>query len=159
HQQGMLLAFQAFLAINRGDPARAVQLAQSALALLGNTESFFRTTALSHLGQALRLMGDRQTAIQTLRQAVQLGQHLGHHLITLEALGYLAPLLYMQGQLREALALCQQAADQYRDPRGEALPMAGLVHVPLGMLYYEADELDRAHYHLEAGIALCQQLG
>jgi LuxR family transcriptional regulator, maltose regulon positive regulatory protein len=158
-QQGMLLAFHAFLAINRGEPARAVQLAQAALALLGDSESFFRTTALSHLGQALRLTGDRQTAIQTLRQAVQLGQHLGHHLITLEALGYLAPLLYMQGQLREALALCQQAADQYRDTRGKALPMAGLVHVPLGILYYEADDLDRAQYHLEAGIALCQQLG
>jgi ATP/maltotriose-dependent transcriptional regulator MalT len=158
-QQGMLLAFHAFLAINRGEPARAVQLAQAALTLLGDTESFFRTTALSHLGQALRLTGDRQLAIQTLRQAVQLSQHLGHHLITLEALGYLAPLLYMQGQLREALALCQQAADQYRDTRGNPLPMAGLVHVPLGILYYETDDLDRAHYHLKAGIALCQQLG
>jgi LuxR family maltose regulon positive regulatory protein len=158
-QQGMLLAFHAFLAINRGEPARAVQLAQEALTLLGDSESFFRTTALSHLGQALRLTGDRQLAIQTLHQAVQLSQHLGHHLITLEALGYLAPLLYMQGQMREALTLCQQAADQYRDTRGEALPMAGLVHVPLGILYYETDDLDRAQYHLEAGIALCQQLG
>jgi LuxR family maltose regulon positive regulatory protein len=158
-QQGMLLAFRAFLAINRGEPARAVQLAQAALSLLGDTESFFRTTALSHLGQALRLTGDRQLAIQTLRQAVQLSQHLGHHLITLEALGYLAPLLYMQGQLREALALCQQAADQYRDTRGNPLPMAGLVHVPLGILAYETDDLDRSHYHLETGIALCQQLG
>jgi LuxR family maltose regulon positive regulatory protein len=158
-QQGMLLAFQAFLAINRGEPARAVRLAQAALTLLGNSESFFRTTALSHLGQALRLTGDRQLAIQTLRQAVQLGQHLGHHLIILEAIGYLAPLLYMQGQLREALTLCQQAADQYRDARGKALPMAGLVHVPLGILYYEIDDLDRAQHHLEAGIALCQQLG
>jgi LuxR family maltose regulon positive regulatory protein len=129
------------------------------LTLLGDSESFFRTTALSHLGQALRLTGDRQLAIKTLRQAVELGRHLGHHLITLEALGYLAPLLYMQGQLREALTLCQQAADQYRDTHGNPLPMAGLVHVPLGILYYEIDDLDRAQYHLEAGIALCQQLG
>jgi LuxR family maltose regulon positive regulatory protein len=158
-QQGMLLAFQAFLAINQGEPARAVQLAQAALTLLNDTESFFRATALSHLGQALRLTGDRQLAIQTLRQAVQLSQDLGHHLITLEALGYLAPLLYMQGHLREALELCQHAADRYRDTRGKALPMAGLVHVPLGILYYETDDLDRAQYHLETGIALCQQLG
>jgi LuxR family transcriptional regulator, maltose regulon positive regulatory protein len=158
-QRGMLLAFQAFLAINRGEPGRAMQLAQAALSLLGDSESFFRTTALSHLGQALRLTGDLQLAIQTLRQAVQLGQQLGHHLIILEALGYLAPLLYMQGQLREALALCQQAADEYRDARGNPLPMAGLVHVPLGILYYETDDLDRAQYHLETGISLCQQLG
>ena len=61
--------------------------------------------------------------------------------------------------MREALTLCQQAADQYRDTRGNPLPMAGLVHVPLGILYYETDDLDRAQYHLETGIALCQQLG
>jgi len=83
--------------------------------LLGDTESFFRTTALSHLGQALRLTGDRQLAIQTLRQAVQLGHHLGHHLITLEALGYLAPLLYMQGQLREALAISSRLSTSLSD--------------------------------------------
>ena len=47
-------------------------------------------------------------------------------------------LLYQQGQLREAILLCEQAAGQYTDERGNPLPMAGLVLIPLGALYFEA---------------------
>lgn len=158
-QRGMLLGFRAYLAINRAEPAKAVRFAEEALALLGDTESFYHTTALSHLGQAQRLVGERQTAIKTLRRAIALGQRLGNHLMTLEALGYLTQLLYQQGQLREAILLCEQAARQYLDGRNLPLPMAGLVYVPLGMLYYETNDLERSHHHLTTGIALCQQMG
>ena len=158
-ERGMLLGFRAHLAIQRGDPAQGLELGRAALALLGNTKSFFRTTALSHLGQAQRLVGDRQAAIETLRQAVTVGHLLGHHLITLEALGVLTLLLYEQGQLREAIVLCQQAAGQYVDERGKPLPMTGLVLIPLGTLYFESNQLDRAESQLREGIALSQQLG
>jgi LuxR family maltose regulon positive regulatory protein len=158
-QRGMLLGFRAYLAINRGEPAQAVALGQQALTLLGDTKSFFRTTALSHLGQAQRLTGDRAAAILTLRQAVTVGQLLGHHLITLEALGYLTLLLYQQGQLREAILLCEQAAGQYTDEHGRVLPIAGLVQIPLGALYFETDDHARAEQHLRAGIAHCEQMG
>lgn len=157
--RGMLLGFRAYLAINRDEPAQAVKFAEEALTLLGDTESFYRTTALSHLGQAQRLTGDRQTATQTFRQTIALGQRLGHHLPALEALGYLALLLFQQGKLREAIASCEQAARQYLDTRGHPLPVAGLVYVPLGMLYYEINDLQRAYYHLTTGISLCQQMG
>jgi LuxR family maltose regulon positive regulatory protein len=158
-QRGMLRSFQAYLAISRGEPAEAVRLAEEALMLLSDTESFYRTTALSHLGQAQRLVGDRQTAIETLRQAIALGQRLGNHLITLEALGYLTQLLYQQGQLREAIVSCEQAAGQYQDTAGQPLPMAGLIYVPLGMLYYERNDLAQADHYVSTGIALCQRMG
>jgi LuxR family maltose regulon positive regulatory protein len=156
--QGMLLAFRALLAIDRGELAQAITLGQQALYFLGNTDSFFRAATLSMLGQAQRLAGDRQTAVYTLRQAVSLGQRAGNQVIALEALGYLATLLYTQGQLREALALCLQAAEQYC-VQGQPLPMTGMVHVPLGLMYYAADDLDRALYHLSTGITLAQQGG
>src|SRR5258708_18443413 len=130
-QRGMLLGFRAYLAINRDHPAEAVRLGQEALALLGDTQSFFRTTALSHLGQAQRLTGDRQAAIQTLRQAVALGQKLKHPLITMEAVGYLTLLLYQQGALREAILLCEQAVSQYTDANNQPLPVAGPGSLPL----------------------------
>jgi len=158
-QRGMLLGFRAYLAINRGQAAEAVKYGQEALALLGSTRSFFRTTALSHLGQAQRLVGDRQAAIQTLRQAVSLGQQLNHDLITMEALGYLTLLLYQQGELREALLLCEQAVNQHADALGRPLPVVGLVCIPLGALYFEIDDLERAEHFLTTGIALCQQMG
>jgi ATP/maltotriose-dependent transcriptional regulator MalT len=158
-QKGMLLGFRAYLAINRDQLPEAMKLAQEALALLGNTQSFFRTTALSHLGQAQRLLGERRAAIQTLRQAVTLGQQLHHDLITMEALGYLALVLYQQGELREALLLCQQAVSQYTDAQGHPAPMLGLVYIPLGVLYFETDDLEHALHCLTTGIELCQQMG
>ncbi|MCB1823266.1 MAG: tetratricopeptide repeat protein, partial [Candidatus Competibacteraceae bacterium] len=120
---------------------------------------FFHTCALSLLGHAQRLSGDRKTAIETLSQAVQLGQKLGNHLITLDALGNLAPLMYAQGRLREAMLLCCENVERYVDVRGKPLAVAGLVYVPLGVLLYEINDLESARRNLSTGIALCQQLG
>ena len=157
-QRGIFLGFRAYLELNRGDPARAAELGREALALLGSTKSFFRTTALSHLGQAQRLTGDRQAAIQTLRQAVTLGQQLRNPMIALDALGYLTLLLFQQGQLREAILLCQQALEPYADER-HTPPVAGLAFIPLGTLHFETNELEQAERGLRRGIALCQQMG
>jgi LuxR family transcriptional regulator, maltose regulon positive regulatory protein len=157
--RGTLLTFRAFLAINRCDPKQAVSLAQEALDQLGDTQSFFRTCALSLLGHAQRFSGDRKAAIETLQRTVELGQKLGNHLIVLDALGSLALLLYTQGQLREAMLLCQQAVGRHVDARGKPLPATGLVYVPLGVLYYEINDLESARNCLTTGIALCQQLG
>jgi LuxR family transcriptional regulator, maltose regulon positive regulatory protein len=157
--RGMFLAFRAYLELSRGDPHHAVELGRETLALLGGTKSFFRTTALYHLGQAQRLTGDRQAAIQTLREAVTLGQQLGHPVITLEALGYVTLLLFQQGQLREAIALCHDALGRYTDERGQPLPMAGLVLIPLGTLYLETNDLEQAERCLTTGLELCEQMG
>ncbi len=157
--RGMLLAFRAFLAINRGDPRRAMPLAQEALQQLGDSETFFRACALSLLGHAQRFCGETAAAAQTLQQAVNLGRKLGNHLITLDALGTLAPLMLEQGRLREAMALCNRAVEQYVDARGKPLPVAGLVYLRLGILHYETNDLGSAQHCLKTGIDLCRQLG
>jgi LuxR family transcriptional regulator, maltose regulon positive regulatory protein len=157
--QAMLRTFQAYLALTRGQPAKAAELASTALELLGDSKSFFRTSAMSALGQARRLTGDRRAAIDVLRQAVRLGERSGNPLSTLEAIGYLAPLLSVQGRLREAMVLCEDALREYGDTNGRPLPMIGLAEVPLGTLLYERDNLDAAKELLERGIDRCEQLG
>ncbi|AEK45105.1 LuxR family transcriptional regulator [Amycolatopsis mediterranei S699] len=152
--RAMLRTFQAYLALTHGRPADAAGLATAALDLLGDSTSFFRAAALGVLGQARRLTGDRRGAIEVLRQAVRLGERSGNPLSALEATGYLAPLLYVQGRLREAILLCRDALRAH----GGA-PMAGLAEVPLGTLLYERDELVEARTHLVDGIARCEQLG
>lgn len=151
--RAMLNTFQAYLALTRGHPARAAELATEALQQLGESTSFFRAAAMGVLGQARRLTGDRRGAIDVLRAAVRLGERSGNPLSTLEATGYLAPLLYVQGRLREAVVICEDAL------RGHTGPMAGLAEVPLGTLLYERDELPDAKRHLTDGIARCEQLG
>lgn len=157
--RAMLRTFQAYLALTRGHLAVATELSTAALDLLDGSTSFFRAAAMGVLGQARRLTGDRRGAIEVLREAVRLGERSHNPLSTLEATGYLAPLLYAQGRLREAVLLCEQALRGQIDATGRPLPMAGLAEVPLGTLRYELDELDAAHGCLVDGIARCEQLG
>jgi LuxR family maltose regulon positive regulatory protein len=155
----MLLVFKAFLAIHWGDPADVKLFARQALDELGDSASFFRAYALSFLGQAQIHSGERREAVKTLRQAVELGEKLQNHFVMLDALGHLASVMTAQGQLREAKLLCLNAVEKFVDARGEPLPVAGLVYVPLGVLYYEMNDLESARHYLTNGVALCRQLG
>src|SRR5262249_19334156 len=149
--RGELCVFLADLAINQGNASDCLKLAQEALSLLNDTGSFSRTLALSLAGQAQRLLRDFKAAIHTLRQAFEWGLRSGNHLVGLNALSHLAPLLYFQGQRLEAMILCQQTAEAYLDVRGHPLPLSGLLHIPLGILHYEANELEQSRRHLEIG--------
>ena len=158
-QRGMWYAFHSYLALNWGDPRDAIEPAKRALDALGTSGSFFRVFAKSLLGQAQALCGDRNAAIDTLNEAYALGRKLGNHLMSLDALGHLTPLMIARGELREAIVRCKEAASKYVDSAGEPLPLAGFVHISLGILFYETNDLDTARKYLETGIALCQQLG
>ena len=158
-QQGMSLAFRAYLALNWSDPKEAIPLARQALDQLGNGTSFFQPYALCLMGQAQGLANDRRTAAETLREAVRRAQQQGNRLMALDALGHLAGTLNAQGQLREAILLCTEAADQYVDAADSPLPIVGLVYVPLGMLHYDLGDLETARRFLTLGIDLCEQLG
>lgn len=159
-QHGKLLCLRSFLALSRGDSAGAEKFAREAIDLLGDPEETFHCImALTYMGQAQSLSGDRESAIQTLRQTAVLGQRSGNHLIAMEALASLTTLLYQQGCLREALLMCEQAANRYLDANGDPLPVAGLVCVSLGVLYYEINDLDRAYNYLTTGLDLCSHMG
>jgi LuxR family maltose regulon positive regulatory protein len=158
-QQGTSLAFRAYLALNWSDPKDAISLARQALDQLGNGTSFFHPYALCLMGQAQGLANDRRTAAETLREAVRCAQKQGNRLMALDALGHLAGTLKAQGQLREAILLCTEAADQYVDAADNPLPIVGLVYVPLGMLHYDLGDLETARRFLSLGINLCEQLG
>jgi LuxR family maltose regulon positive regulatory protein len=155
---GMVLAFRAFVALNWSHPKEAVPLARQALHELGDHASFFHGYALCLLGQAQYLSDDRRAAVATLHRTVDAARALGNHLMTLDAVGHLAVMLRAQGQLREAIAMCQDAAERYRNG-GDPPPIVGLVYAPLGMLYYELDDLAAARRLLTTGIELCRQLG
>jgi LuxR family maltose regulon positive regulatory protein len=45
------------------------------------------------------------------------------------------------------------------DAEGNSLPLAGYIHIPLGILYYEENNLNLARQHLLKGMEYGQQLG
>jgi LuxR family maltose regulon positive regulatory protein len=57
------------------------------------------------------------------------------------------------------VAVCEAALARYTDSLGRVSPLAALLSTRLGMLYYEANELEAASQHLDRGLALGEQLG
>ena len=156
---GIVFALQAFLAITSDHPARAIDLSRHALDQLGNSRSFFRVWALFYQGLGLLRTGHPKPAVELLRQALDLGWAFGHRLTALDALGHLAPLMSVQGQLREAELLCRDSMSRCSAADEAHAPISGLILVPMGMLAYERNELGDAAAHLDVGVALCRQLG
>ena len=158
--QALVVCLQIYVAQIRSDIPQVVELAHQALSLLEKGDPHgLRGAALANLGSAQVVMGDIPAATRTYRELARLGQEAGHPISAVSALGSLAWLLRLQGNPREALALCQQALDLCVDARGETLPLAGQALVGLGMIYYDLNELTRAREHLVKGLELGKQLG
>lgn len=157
-RSGPLLAFRAFLAINRNRLAEAEREARAALAALDGTASFFGALAMLLLGSAQRISGDRPAAMTSLRSAIRLAEAQGNLPARLEAASDLVPLLHDTGRLRDALSLCEETiAGIGEDPRG--ISAAGLLHIRFGQMLYEQDALERAETEIVRGLDLCGGLG
>lgn len=160
--QALVLCLQTYLAQIRSDIPQVIELAQRVLALLEEGDPHgLRGAALSNLASAQTIMGDIPAATRTLRELARVGQEGGHLISAVTALGNLAGLEHMQGQAREAIALCHQALDlcaQSTNARGAPSPLAGYAHIELGLITYDLNELARSREHLVQGIALSTQL-
>jgi LuxR family maltose regulon positive regulatory protein len=150
--RGRLAGLRTRLALARGDTANAIALVKETLDLIDDDDLALHSAILTDLGEAQRRAGDDAAAIHSLRQAYVLRQRMGDHPATMGALASLVSLLHDQGQRREAIALCHQALDQCVDAQGEPTPVAGIVHISLGRLYYEGNDLVLAGQHLRRGL-------
>jgi LuxR family maltose regulon positive regulatory protein len=149
-----------YLAQVRNDIPQAVELAHRALALLEKGDPYgLRGAALSNLASAQVVMGDMPAAVRAYRELARASQEAGHPISAVSALANLAWLVHQQGDPREAIELYRQALSLCVDARGKPLPLAGQPHIGLGMVYYDLNELARAHEHLVQGLELVRQLG
>ena len=158
-RRGMLATIHTYISLSWADPRDAVAYAKQALEWLGDSASFFRVYALSLLGQAQMLVGERIAAADTLARGVQLGQQLDNHFMTIDAMGPLAGIMAGQGKLREARAMCLNGISRYVDTEGSPVPVAAHLYIRLGILDYEQNDLESARYRLLTGIELSRQLG
>jgi LuxR family maltose regulon positive regulatory protein len=158
--RAVLICLRIYVAQAKSDLAQVIELSRQALQLLEEGDPYFlRGAVLANLAQAQTAMGDIPAATHTLGEMVRLSRQVGHHLSAVSAMGSLASFLNLQGRRREAMARCQQAFDEAVDNRGRPLPPAGQVHIVLGTIYYDADELARARQHLVQGLRLGEQVG
>jgi LuxR family maltose regulon positive regulatory protein len=155
-----LTALHASLAILQQDISNAIELSQETLKMLDDQDNpFIRSLVLNNLAQAHMMTGNLPAATAIFRQIVHLSDQSSHSPTTISALANLAALLHQGGKRREAILLCQQAIDQCVDTRGRPLPLAGYAHIPMGILCYEANDLEPARHHLLKGMEYGEQLG
>jgi LuxR family maltose regulon positive regulatory protein len=159
--QAQVASLQAVLALLGGarhkDRTAAIEETSEVLELIGDANPFFRGMLLSVLGESQRAHGDLETASRTLHKAVFLNQQAGNDTMAIVAIGNLAILSYERGRRREAMTLCQETIDRYVDIRGCPTPPAGIAHVILAMMHYEANELALAHRHVLQGLKANEQ--
>jgi LuxR family maltose regulon positive regulatory protein len=157
---GRLMALRVFLAfVGRQDYAHTVQLATRALEFLDPDQPHWRSIVLWCLAETLESLGDIVGAITTLRQAHQLGLIVGSKISLTMVEMSLALALNYHGQRREAVAFCEEAVARHTDAAGRVSPMASPVLSRLGMLHYEANDLEDSRQYHERSVALGRQLG
>lgn len=157
---GRLLTLRCFLAVmSSQDYGRAVELATQALQRLEPDQPHWRTIALWSMAESQESLGDIVGAIATLREARRASLAAGNQISLTMVEMSMALTLNNHGKRRAAVAFCEEAISRYTDAAGRLSPMSSLVLSRLGMLHYEANELQRAHECFERSLALSRQLG
>jgi tetratricopeptide (TPR) repeat protein len=129
----------------------AVQATQQSSDRLG------RANALSDLGHALRMTGDRQAAVQALQQALGLYHDLGDRLGQANALNYLGDVWRSVGDYPAAAQALQEALDIYRDLGDRHSQASPLTY--LGDVRRLTSDYPAAAQALQEALDICRDLG
>jgi LuxR family transcriptional regulator, maltose regulon positive regulatory protein len=143
----------------RGDAPEAVELARRALSLLPDGEAPVRNYAADRLGDALRTVGDLAAAGEAYAEAAEIGRSAHHAYGRLAGMVMHARVRAEQGRLREADEAFRRALQLLTERGFELSPAAGVVHIGMGVLLYERDDLDGAERELERGVELAERTG
>lgn len=135
-----------------------VKDAVDAVELIGDKNLFFKSAALLSLGQIQAGTGENEKAVESFHEAYTCAYMTENHFTAVTAAANWAINLNWLGRREEALLVCRQALEGYTDSMGRLLPMAQMVHIPLGMLCYYGSELEKAEEYLKSGIGFCRKL-
>jgi LuxR family transcriptional regulator, maltose regulon positive regulatory protein len=149
-------AISAIITALHSDVPHTIDLAQRALDHLPITDYFVRGLVALQLGLAYDTAGNVSAAGRTYAEAAAIGRTANLRFISLMADIQLADLKAAQGQLPEAVAMYQRAAQVGAEP-GWQLPIVSMAYSNLGHVWYEWNDLDRATQALQESIAWGQR--
>jgi LuxR family maltose regulon positive regulatory protein len=153
---GHVAAMRAMMAMMRSDMPQAIELALRADKLLPPGNVIPRNTIFSTLASAYYAEGELGKVGQAIAEALKLGRIVGNVWMVVRSLCDLADLRVVQGQLREAIELVQEAL-QWAEARGlRQLGTVGYALVKLGEICYERNDLIAARDHVVEGVNLMQ---
>jgi LuxR family maltose regulon positive regulatory protein len=154
---GMASAVRSWRARLRGDAPESVELARRALSLLPDEEAPHRNFAAVCLGDALRTIGDLSAASEAFAEAAEIGRAASYVDGTLTGMVLHARVQAERGCLRKAEEAFRRALRLLTEEGFELLPAAGVVHIGMGVLLYERNDLDGAERELNRGMQLAER--
>ena len=156
---GEIAALRARAAIYQGRGEQGIALARQALRALEIDDYYVRGEVALSMGTANGALGEVDAAEAAYREAIELSWKCGNlraALLTVRSLG----LLYLDlGRLSQTSKLYKHALERVLEQGQEHLPPVGFLHIGLGELYYEWNNLAAAERHLREGVALGQRGG
>jgi LuxR family transcriptional regulator, maltose regulon positive regulatory protein len=154
-----ICCIRATLSFNRADLAGVIAISERALAYLGedvtrgvlSNRPEIQSIAAFNSAVAQEFSGHTEAALTGFATAIALlRETANHHLLPL-AISHFAQLHVLQGHLREAATIYQEALHEV-ERHGTPSPLSGMAYVGLGTLLYQWNELDRAAEYLQQGI-------
>ncbi|HSM59121.1 MAG TPA: LuxR C-terminal-related transcriptional regulator [Candidatus Sulfomarinibacteraceae bacterium] len=152
-QLARVTAVRCFLACMANDVPRAERLAEQALAELPEENLGFRPGIYAALGDTYRNNGRWQEAQQCYQTALTFTESPPIRVQAVHLYGALADLELQQGNLQNAYDYWREALAAIQERKAvSALPLSGWVHIRLGELLYQWNDLDQAREHLSRGL-------
>lgn len=151
------------MALRRGDMTQAIALSEEALAAFealptnSSTDRHMtqiQTSATLNLAFAYQGQGQMARALAAYTQTIVLSQDVGNLFTTLYAQLGQANTLIEVGRLHEAEQVLLQGIGL-----ADGLPTVAPLHIALGRLYYDRNQLDAAETHLETATELLKSSG
>ena len=123
---------------------------------LFNPPFALRSVVLFNMGLAHEALGDLDAAKIAFSEAIASAELTANVQIVARGSGLLAKIEYIQGRLHQAADTCRRGIELLAKLAGRTSPLGGLLHIQLGQLFYEWNELDLAVKHFQEGIRLAK---
>jgi LuxR family maltose regulon positive regulatory protein len=154
--QGYIAGLKAHLAGWQRDYPNAIDFSDRAIEKLPENH-WIRAYCAMTKGVAFWGSGNLAGAKKAFTEASLVGKISGNKRVAVTSAVYLGHSLELEGHLGQAVELFQNSF-QLAEQDGGYLPLAAYLHVELGRVLYQLNELNLAMQHLEKGVQLCQQL-
>jgi LuxR family maltose regulon positive regulatory protein len=157
--RGRIAVIRAYMCTLEEDASGIILNAKQALKYLPSKESIWRCDAAMALGFGYGFagIGDFAKANKAFSKAVAISQTAGNIYVNIFATACLGGVMGMQGQLNEALEICQRGLSLAQEHGLAQTGNVGALHGTLGWIYGEWYEFDRAIAHFNKGIELSTQ--
>jgi LuxR family maltose regulon positive regulatory protein len=144
------------------DPGQVIALSHQALALLPEDELGIRSVNGLQIGNAHWALGDLPAALAAYQETFDLARTGGNLYVAVYALLNQALIASYQGRLRQAAELCRTGLREFGallEKTGQRLPATGGLHIVLGSILLEWNELEEAEGLLLQGTGLIRWTG